>query len=258
GSSREMYAEVRRWNVATGELLGAPLPCHEVVEPWPLPPALRDAPALNANASSRAVPATNPATILQQWDLLTGKPVGQPLRQPGNARLQRVDFGAGGKVLQTRSYDEGERKHYVSLWDPIMGQPLGSPYQDVNPVAAVSPDGTTFLAYGGTQSGKRPLYLVERATGKRIGSPLADDGYNTRAVFSHDGRAVLTAGGGKLQWWDRSTGAPLAPPLACELFRSQTFGPLFLSPDGKTLLVRTSSHAGTKGACYMDTATGNT
>jgi WD40 repeat protein len=178
----------------------------------------------------------------QRWDVTTGAPIGEPLPHPGWVR--RVAFSPDGKSMLTGSEDGTAR-----LWDAVTGRPLQAPFQHDMPVLSVafSPDGkelltsvgSAYLTNGGLDSGRGAAYLWDIASGKRLGLPLVHHGGVPAAVFSPDGRVIVSASkDGTVQKWDRATlkpkGLPLRHPRGAEY--------VAFTPDG-AVIVTTSPDA---------------
>jgi WD domain, G-beta repeat len=72
----------------------------------------------------------------RQWDVLSGKPIGEPMRH--EARLRSAQFSPDGQWVVTASGDNTAR-----LWDALSGKPIGDPIRHGDTVtsAQFSPDG---------------------------------------------------------------------------------------------------------------------
>jgi WD40 repeat protein/serine/threonine protein kinase len=142
----------------------------------------------------------------QLWNAATGKPIGDPLNQPGG--VFALGFSPDGKVVLTGGSDST-----AQLWNTTTGKPLGPPLTHQGAVHAVafSSDGKTAL----TGSDDKTARLWDTATGKPIGPPLLHPGPVRHVAFWHDGKTVLTAGEdpltpahrgrGLAQFWQLST-----------------------------------------------------
>ena len=102
-------------------------------------------------------------------------------------------------------------------------------------VVAFSPDGKIALTAEG-----REVRLWDSATGKLLRAPFVHDGWGVgfpigvrAAVFSSDGRTILTSFG-DLHLWDAVTGKAIGPPLPLSY---SPLGGLAFSPDGNSILI---------------------
>jgi WD40 repeat protein len=182
------------------------------------------------------------------WDAATGRPIGQPI--PGPPFRDGVALSPDGAILLT-GLDTTAR-----LWSTATGRPLGPPLELSEPVGCVafSPDGKTFLTGGAGSLRPAPnqifpdgeARLWDTATRRPVGAPLRQKGVVGKAVFSPDGKTVLTDGLFEARLWDAATGRPLGPP------RPQASPRLAYGPDGKTVLVAVSPDS----ARLWDAATG--
>jgi WD40 repeat protein/tRNA A-37 threonylcarbamoyl transferase component Bud32 len=162
----------------------------------------------------------------QLWDTATGTRVGKLLRHNGS--IQVGAFSPDGNTVVTGGYDKT-----AQLWDARTGEPKGQSLPHEYPVrfASFSPDSRTVL------TGSKPdnqdeqegiAKLWEVTTGKLIWAQKHGDRLVT-AVFSPDGKVVLTAGGYLHQLWDATTGEAIGKPVRPN---SQIRVAAF-SPDGK-------------------------
>ncbi len=134
------------------------------------------------------------------WDLATGKPTGPLMRHQG--RVGSVAFSPDGRTILTAA------GFTAQLWDPKTGQALGPPMG--NP--------------------RRVLVNLESS---------ASNGWISYAMFSPDGRTVLTASDdGTVQLWDALTSEPIGTrirhfdrPLPWRLTAEAHF-----SPDSRSLM----------------------
>jgi WD40 repeat protein len=202
------------WDAATGKPIGEPLAHKDPVTGVAFSP---DGKTLLTGAgdpfkSYRVLEER--AGEARLWDLATGKPIGQPLRQP--EPVLAVAFSPDGKTIVTA----GETS--ARLWDAATGQTRAQSLQHweraVLFAVAYSPDGKTVLTGSGGAGGRTGEgRLWDAATGRPIGEPLAHKGWVTGVVFSPDGRTALTAcwavgvgepGRGPARLWDVATGKP--------------------------------------------------
>jgi WD40 repeat protein len=188
----------------------------------------------------------------QLWDALTGRPVGEPLRDEAIFTSQ-VFSPDGGTVLTANT--EGT----VRFWDAGTGKARGEPLMTDGGVMALyySPNGKTFLTTGRVMD-----RLWNAATRQPIGEPLphAEQLSYQPPVFSPDGRILLTrsdniAGGDVIttfHLWETTTGKLIGKPLTYHPFIDS----LLFSPDGRFLLVGSSGVVMLrKIAQLVDTAT---
>jgi WD40 repeat protein/serine/threonine protein kinase len=129
---------------------------------------------------------------------------------------------------------------HARLWDRVTGKQTGAPLSHEGAVVGVafSPDGTRFLTrsdkdlfgpagrYAGAGSEVR---LWEASTGRPLGEPLAHPGRVRVAVFSPDGKTLLTAGDDHhARLWRSADGQCLA-----EAEQRGAFAKAAFSPDGR-------------------------
>jgi WD40 repeat protein/serine/threonine protein kinase len=248
----------RLWNVAKREPQGSPLEHAGSVE------------AAAFSPDGRLLLTGSKDNTARLWDAATGKPHG-PAFDLGYP-VDQVAFSADGRLVLCASV-----RGFVRLWDvaagrargPLLGQDETAPYP-----AALSSDGQRILTgkkfagarlwqvdslkppqelehahiasvaispdgrLGVTGSSTGTSRLLELATGQVHGPPLRQAGSVVFAVFSPDGRSLLT--GGQNAWlWDVTTGQPRTPPLQHPaIVQAGVFG-----PDGKALATLGSDHA---------------
>jgi WD40 repeat protein len=221
------------WDVRTQRLLFNPLP-HE-----------RSINAVMFSPDGRRLATASTDWTARVWDAQTGKPITDPLRHD-NA-VYGASFSPTGRFLVTASFDRT-----VRIWDVLTGkqaapalpgmQALFSP--DGRHVLTANPGGNARLwrlpswrhassrDYGlvhwaeFSPDGSRAILVRDSTveiwapTASRTGDgnvgmvPLLQHGsFIQKAVFSHDGRWVLTCGqDGTARVWDSAAGRP-APGL---------------------------------------------
>jgi eukaryotic-like serine/threonine-protein kinase len=165
----------------------------------------------------------------QLWDATSGKSIGPSLRV--GSLFPDVGFSPDGKTAWTCT-DDGA----PGLWDATTGEPVGLPLSlppQFHRLAHAIEAGGKIVLVGSEVNADNVAWRWDTATGKPIGPPLTHHGHIYFAVFSPDGRIILTASDdGTARFWDTVTGQPIGPPLKRPGgFRSAAF-----SPDGKTIL----------------------
>jgi eukaryotic-like serine/threonine-protein kinase len=200
-------AEVQLWEAATGKPLGPPWGPNQPVERLALSP------------DGRAVLLASDDGTARLWDARTGKPLG-PVLKYGQQTLTCVAVSSGGKAILAEGTGLELRR-----WDAVTGKPLGPPLRHGKQVraAAFSPDGTRFL----TLFDSGTVRWWDTATGKGLGVAKAEV-----AVFSPDGKALLTGGAGAAHLWEADPGRRLGLMLRYP----GTAAGLAFSPDGKRAL----------------------
>jgi WD40 repeat protein len=133
----------------------------------------------------------------------TGKPRNVPFGHKDGV-VQAIAFSPDGKSAITAT-SHGTVRHWNATTSALDSRKL----DDRAFIAALSPDGETAL----TSSDDHTAQLWETATGKRRGLPMQHDGRIVVAVFSPDGKNLLTATSDTARLWDCATGKPRGTPL---------------------------------------------
>ncbi|HEY7159330.1 MAG TPA: protein kinase [Gemmataceae bacterium] len=191
--------------------------------------------------------------IARRWDTRTGHPLGEPL--PHRHTVWSVAFSPDGRTILTGSGDEKKHEGEARLWDAVSDEPLGPPlpHPDNVHTTVFSSDGQRFLTVCDEEV--RVWRLESGKTGAALPLPHPRPAQRMkklwprlRAIFSPDGKSVLTGGeDGTARLWDAATGAARGEPLRHD-------GPvlsLAFSPDGQ--FVVTGGYDGT--ARMWDVAT---
>jgi WD40 repeat protein len=125
----------------------------------------------------------------------------------GDPLLDRPMTGAGGRIVYAKFSPDGgrlvtvDRQGPVRLWNVESGRQIWEVESEALGQLPVS-----FSDDGSLLTNGREVW--EAATGERV-TTLASGGSASRAVFSPDGKLVLTTGGGRTLLWDARTGEPL-------------------------------------------------
>jgi WD40 repeat protein/serine/threonine protein kinase len=129
-------AQVRLWDMATGQMLGRPLRGGSLY-------------AVAVSPDSKTVLTAGSNHTAQLWDTGLGAPRGEPLRHQGT--VYAAVFSPDGRTVLTGSADNTAR-----LWDTATGEPLGPPLRHPREVWAVafSQDGKSFLTSSGDLTGQ--------------------------------------------------------------------------------------------------------
>ncbi len=162
------------------------------------------------------------------FDTSTGQPVGVPLRH--GDQVCAVQLSADGSLALTGSVDGKAR-----LWQVETGEPIGETLEFIGDtrridVLVFSPDDKTALITSANGSAR----LRDVATFRPRGATLhhQKDKAITSAMFSPDGKAVVTGGNDKtVRLWKTADGTPLLPPIG----HPGDVMCVAVSPDGKTL-----------------------
>jgi WD40 repeat protein len=233
----EEMGRVQLWSIATGKPRGEPLQIanriskvafrgdgkavllsvdshaqlYSVETGKPIGPVLDQKNAVTAVAmhpdGRTAVTASLNGTA-QLWDAKTGRRIGEPLEH--QRQVDTAVFSPDGKTLLTRGKD-----NMVRLWDVSLGQPLYVKLPEAverkSGETVFSPDRRRMVTVF-TDSVEAHLY--DPSTGKLIGAPLKHDDKINVAVFSPDGRMLLTRSADrKARLWAVDTGKPIGAPL---------------------------------------------
>lgn len=162
---------------------------------------------------------------LQQWDAVTGKPLGAPLLEHLNWGRSVAFSPDGARIIS------GGRDGKLRLWDASTGHAVGTllAHSQVGSVA-FSPDGSRIVS-----GGAGGLQLWDAHTQQQIGVPLTDHkGLVWCVAFSPDGTRVVSGGADRtLRQWDVKTGQPVGAPMTGHT--SHVVGVAY-SPDGKRIV----------------------
>jgi WD40 repeat protein len=162
------------------------------------------------------------------FEIATGKEIGTA---PRDVVGTRVSMSADGKVMAFDVTGKGATREVV-VWDVEKGAELArvTGLRGFSVSTLLSPDGKTLATSVTEIPNLTVCQLWSVATSKQIAT-LPDAHIGGAALFSPDGKTLLTASDGAVQFWDAATGKPGAVLLG----RSNRLVKLAYSPDGKTL-----------------------
>jgi WD40 repeat protein/tRNA A-37 threonylcarbamoyl transferase component Bud32 len=210
--------KARLWEALSGKLSGAPMDHGD-------DPVTR---LLFSRYGHSFITGTMKGAV-RKWNATTRQQEGPTMQQSGEVRALALNEGISvyDPVLLAGGWDSTAR-----LWDWGTCKPRGSGfpherYKAINAVA-FSPDGKLAL----TASSDKTVRLWDVGTGQPFGPPLYHQGEVRSAMFSPDGKQVLTCDG-MARLWDVQHGRQQQPPLAVYMI---SLGGL--SADEKTLLLR--------------------
>ncbi|HEX3151449.1 MAG TPA: WD40 repeat domain-containing serine/threonine-protein kinase [Gemmataceae bacterium] len=251
GDGSEDFSELSRWDLETGEL-AAPV----VRQPGSL-----EIVSMNGAGDKflAIVPAGGkthdgmPTVAAQIWDARVLAPAGGFIG-PANSVVVQASFSSDFARVLTVSTD-GD----AHVWDPATGALVAGPFHHTSSrvgqkpsisMASFSPDGKRIATGTGTDYGSVGEARVwDLATGRPVTPVLKAERWMRSAVFSPDGRLLVTIGSSTETWdlrvWEADTGMPVTPPLALPLrlsggnntaVRDVSDQPRF-TPDGRRILV---------------------
>jgi WD40 repeat protein len=113
-ASSSLDETIRFWDMESGRQKGPVLAdVHRVTE-------VAFSPDGKILASSSVLPFSHAPSVLQLWDVLTGKPIGQPRAIGSHGSLTRAPFNHSGTLLVTTDVPAGAQpggKAALTLWD---------------------------------------------------------------------------------------------------------------------------------------------
>jgi WD40 repeat protein len=162
----------------------------------------------------------------QVWDVMTGKPVGQPMRH--DDIIFGASFSPNGKWIVTASNDKTAR-----LWDARTGTALGKPMRHDGCVwsASFSPDSKRIV----TASSDKTARIWDVQTSEPVGQPMRHKFVVWTANFSPDGNWIVTASADGAQIWDARTNKAVGAPFHNDEDVGGALAASF-SPDGRRIV----------------------
>jgi YVTN family beta-propeller protein len=152
---------------------------------------------------------------VQAVETASGKLVGGPIKVPGSVR--GIAFTPGGETAYVAAGSD------VAVIDTALGRVVGEiPIGSAVSTLAVSPDGRRL--YVGSLSGKS-VTVVETATNKIVGTPIALPGEPVEIAITPDGRTAYVADGIQITPIDLATDKEAAPLSLSDVSR------LVVAPD---------------------------
>ncbi len=163
---------------------------------------------------------------IELWDVATGKSAGSALPQFKHSLYPQVLMSDDGKRMLTfvvSSDPSGLRAvlSEINLWDAETGElirplkltPSAGLYPPQN-LLKLSPDGRYLLSVNGEYGrSTQAIQIWDTTEDKPLTPPLPHEGAVSTALFSRDGRVVLTVCLDSVLLWDVATGKTLVPPL---------------------------------------------
>jgi WD40 repeat protein len=215
---------VRFWDVETGRTVSHPLDTAVYAPAGPPLLGVRRIVKVRFSSDGRRALTYGRPSIL--WDLATGRPIADV--GPYVLNHEPV-FAPDGRTFVVS--DESGRFDFrdADTGRPVEAGPAVGPWTSR---PSFSPDGR-YLAT--TSVAERSVQLWDRATGRRVGSPLSRGSPNTTTLFSPDSRslAIYSLGTARtLQVWDVRTGVPVTPAA----YHGAEVSSLRFSPSGRRIL----------------------
>ncbi|MGK5520673.1 nSTAND1 domain-containing NTPase [Micromonospora sp. URMC 107] len=207
---------VRRWDVATGAPVGAPLTGHTgPVE------------GLATSPDGTIVSGGDDGTI-RRWDGTTGEPLGEPIRGHSD-NVKSVAISADAAMIVS-----GGKDRTVRRWHAATGAALGPPlvgHTDHVWSVAMGADRRFIVSAGWDHTVRR----WDSDTGRQIGAPLRGHLGPVLDVAVHTGSSLIVSGGqdGTVRRWNAASGTPVGTPLTGH---SAPVDAVAVTPDGKTII----------------------
>ncbi|MFF3517789.1 WD40 repeat domain-containing protein [Streptomyces sp. NPDC002573] len=172
---------IYRWDVASGEEMGAPLRGHNT--------SVRAVGLIRLSVTDAVIVSGDDDGYLRRWDAVTGAPIGLPVE--GHSSLVKAIchlVTVDGRSLFASSDAEGE----ISRWDAVTGERVGAPLaagSDVQFLATACPSGTPLLFAAGVSG---VIQTWHAYTGEVIDLSLS--GVSVAALDQPDGTTLVAVG----------------------------------------------------------------
>lgn len=162
-------------------------------------------------------------TVVQLWDVTTGKKLGRFLFLPEtrsfHENFSHVAFSADGKTLAAGAKSNSEVGASIRAWDIATGRehPAFTIQETYITSVALSPDGRTGVVSSADSDKTRPILLWEVATGKERGRLQGHTGGVASLAVLADGRLASGSSDTTVLIWDLAKpGGPAIVDLDAE------------------------------------------
>jgi WD40 repeat protein/serine/threonine protein kinase/tetratricopeptide (TPR) repeat protein len=218
--------DARLWDTATGEPIGLPIRHPDGVQGALFSP------------DGRHLLSWGGKTV-QLRDALTGRPLAEPFEAESD--VSDAVFSPNGQRVLVVAED------VARVWDLAGSRPVTPLLREAHlRDAQFSPDGSRVLTRstpeGEWEAGWSQVLVWDVETGKLAVPPLIrEEGLISQAMFSPDGRRILTIKGQTARLWDAGTGEPAAPLFHHnDIIQRAAFSPegRYLATAGKDHTVR--------------------
>lgn len=188
--------------------------------------------AVTMDPRGERIAAGDDARTVSIWDFRSGKQIARAFRKHKGGVLD-LAFSPDGTRLASCAWDDP----VVRVWDTETGEELLAFREHESPVSHVAfhPNGS-LLASTGWRDGTARVF--DSHTGRQVHcleavppSPIGDWRVVTGAVFTHDGKRIITASYESIRMFDVTTGA-----LLCTVPHSYGNHCIALSPDGQMIV----------------------